>query len=115
MLHFSLSLAALVVAGTLVVPVFASNEAQVEHGIEVFADQRCSLCHSVADKGNKKGPLDGVGDRLSADDIMQWLINPAEMTAKTNAKRKPFMKVYSNLPEEDLEALVSYLLSLTSN
>ena len=32
-----------------------------------------------------------------------------------SATRKPPMKVYSNLPDEDLEALVSYMLRLTAN
>jgi mono/diheme cytochrome c family protein len=91
------------------------DAARIELGMQVYEAQRCALCHSVADQGNKKGPLDGVGDRLSADEIEQWIVNPTEMAAKTNAKRKPPMKVYSNLPEEDLEALVSYMLSVTSN
>ena len=26
-------------------------------------NQKCALCHSIGDKGNKKGPLDGVGDQ----------------------------------------------------
>ncbi len=91
------------------------DAAKIELGLQVYEAQRCALCHSVADQGNKRGPLDGVGDRLSADEIEQWIVNPTEMAAKTNAKRKPAMKVYSNLPEEDLEALVSYMLSVTSN
>ena len=30
-------------------------------GAKVYADQKCSLCHSIAGKGNAKGSLDGVG------------------------------------------------------
>lgn len=86
----------------------------VEHGVKVYADQRCALCHSIGDVGNKKGPLDGVGDRLSAAEIREWIVNPKEMTAKMNATRKPLMRAYPNLPDEDTEALVAYMLSLTS-
>ena len=66
MLNCSFGLVGLVVAGALISPVSAQDEAQVERGVTVYADQRCALCHSVADVGNKKGPLDGVGDRLGA-------------------------------------------------
>ena len=30
-------------------------------GAKVYADQKCSVCHSIAGKGNAKGPLDDVG------------------------------------------------------
>ena len=33
------------------------------------------------------------------------------MTAKTNATRKPPMRAYPNLPKEDLDALVAYMLA----
>lgn len=88
------------------------DAARIELGMQVYEAQRCALCHSVADQGNKKGPLDGVGDRLSADEIEQWIVNPREMTAKTEATRKPAMKAYPSLPAADLEALVAYVLSL---
>ncbi len=80
-------------------------------GEKVFADQKCSLCHSIADKGNKKGPLDGVGSKLSADEIRLWITDAKGMTAKTKATRKPDMKQYT-LPKEDVDALVTYLTGL---
>jgi len=81
------------------------------HGMKVFADQKCSLCHSIAGKGNAKGSLDGVGGKLSADDIRSWLTDAKGMTAKTKATRKPEMKQYT-LPKDDVDALVAYLSSL---
>ena len=36
-------------------------------GKKVFTEQKCAMCHSVGVKGNRKGPLDGVGSKLSAD------------------------------------------------
>ena len=53
----------------------AAQDAKVAKGQQLFADQKCTLCHSVADKGNKKGPLDGVGTKLSADDIRAWIVD----------------------------------------
>jgi mono/diheme cytochrome c family protein len=90
----------------------AQDAKQVERGMKVYADQKCSVCHSIAGKGNPKGPLDDVGSRLSAEEIREWLVNPAEMTKKTKAARKPPMKASPNLSKEDLDALVAYMLSL---
>ena len=80
-------------------------------GARVFADQKCSLCHSVAGKGNTKGSLDGVGSKLPADDIRAWITDAKAMTAKTAATRKPEMKAYS-LPKGDVDSLVAYLSTL---
>lgn len=88
-----------------------AQDAKVEKGKQVFAAQKCSLCHSIAGKGNAKGSLDGVGSKLSAAEIKQWLVDPVGMTAKTKAERKPPMKPKS-MPAEDIDALVTYLATL---
>src|SRR4051812_27343565 len=80
-------------------------------GAKIFADQKCSLCHSIAGKGNAKGPLDEVGTTLSAADIRAWIEDAPGMTTKTNATRKPVMKAYS-LAKPDVDALVAYLTTL---
>ena len=80
-------------------------------GAKVFADQKCSLCHSIAGKGNAKGALDEVGSKLSSADIRAWIEDAAGMTTKTNATRKPAMKAYS-LPKGDVDNLVAYLSGL---
>ena len=89
-------------------------EAQdVKKGEEVYAAQKCSVCHSVAGKGNKANSLDGVGAKLSADDIRRWITNPTEMTAKTKSTKKPPMPAkYDKLPAADIDALVAYMQSL---
>jgi mono/diheme cytochrome c family protein len=89
----------------------AAQDAKATKGAEVYAAQKCSLCHSIGDKGNKKGPLDGIGARLKPAEIREWMIDAKGMTAKTNATRKPEMKSYA-LPADDLDALVAYMASL---
>ncbi len=106
-----LLLAGAFVAGLASTPGVAAA-ADAARGAAVYTEQKCSLCHSVAGKGNAKGPLDGIGAKLSAEDIRQWITNPKEMTAKTKAERKPPMKAYPNLPAADLDALVAYIQSL---
>jgi mono/diheme cytochrome c family protein len=85
-----------------------------ERGKEVYAEQKCKLCHSIAGEGNKKGSLDDVGSRVSAEDMKAWHRDPAAMTQKAGAERKPQMKKYppEKLSDEDLDALVAYLLTL---
>jgi len=90
----------------------APDQAQIERGMKVYADQKCLVCHSIAGKGNAKGSLDNVGAKLKADEIREWIVNAAEMAKKTKAERKPPMKAYANLPKEDVDALVAYLQSL---
>lgn len=89
----------------------AAQDAKVAKGQQLFTDQKCTLCHSIGDKGNKKGPLDGVASKLSADEIRSWITDAKGMIAKTNSTRKPEMKAFT-LPKEDVDALVAYLGTL---
>lgn len=91
--------------------VAAAQSAAITKGLQVYADQKCAICHSIAGKGNAKGALDDVGSRLSAEDIRLWIVDAKGMTAKTKAARKPLMRDYA-LPKDDLDALVAYLVSL---
>jgi len=85
----------------------------VKKGQEVYAAQKCSVCHSVAGKGGKSSPLDGVGAKLSADDIRQWIVDPVAMAKKSSSTKKPPMPAkYGHLPPADLDALVAYMQSL---
>lgn len=91
----------------------AQGDASVKHGMEVYAAQKCSVCHQIAGKGNKQNPLDGVGKKLTADEIRQWIVTPTEMTAKAKSTKKPPMPAkYGKLPAADIDALVAYLQSL---
>jgi len=90
----------------------AQEQAQVAAGQKAFADQKCAICHSIMGQGNKNGVLDGIGSKLSAAEIRQWLMNAPEMAAKIKAERKPVMKVYATLPKNEMDGLVAYLSSL---
>jgi mono/diheme cytochrome c family protein len=89
----------------------AAQDSKIARGVQVYADQKCAICHSIADKGNKKGPLDDVASRYPVDQLRAWIVDAKGMTARTNAPRKPEMKNYA-LPKDDLDALVAYMASL---
>src|SRR4051812_22345090 len=103
-------LAALVLTTALAAA--APDAALVEKGQALFTSNHCSICHSVAGKGNPKGPLDAIGDKHPAAELKQWLTEPVEMAKKANATRKPPMPSFAKLPAADLDALVAYLGSL---
>jgi len=84
----------------------APDAAKVEKGTQVFAAQKCSMCHAIAGKGNSKNPLDDVGSKLTVDQIKAYVTNPKG--AKADSK----MKAYPTLAAEDLDALATYLSTL---
>jgi len=91
----------------------SAQDAKVEKGKAVYAAQKCAMCHSIDGKGNAKGPLDGVGSKLTAAEIRSWITEPAAMAAKAKADRKPAMLTkFASLPKDDIDALVAYLSSL---
>jgi mono/diheme cytochrome c family protein len=91
----------------------AADDAQVKKGEGVYTAQKCSICHQVAGKGNKANPLDGVGAKLSAADIKEWIVDPAAAAAKAKSTKKPPMPAkYKSLPAADVDALVAYMQSL---
>ncbi len=105
------------IVGAFVLGAFASaasaQDAKVAKGAQLFADQKCQMCHSVAGKGNAKGMLDDVGAKLTPAEIRQWIVEPVKMAAKQKADRKPPMPAkYAALPKDDIDALVAYLSSL---
>jgi mono/diheme cytochrome c family protein len=89
-------------------PLTAAEAAAEDHakGKEVYAANKCQMCHMIDGAGNKRAPLDGVGSRLSKDDIRKWILTPAEMNPKV--KKPNFAKIAA----ADLTALVDYLASL---
>ena len=89
------------------------DAALVAKGEKVYEAQKCSVCHVIAGKGNKTNPLDGVGKKLSKEEIHAWIVDPVATAAKMKSTKKPPMpKRYDKLPAADLDALVAYMQSL---
>jgi mono/diheme cytochrome c family protein len=87
------------------VPAFCQEDAS-DRGKEVYAVQKCALCHSIAGIGGKKMPLDRVGSKLKPEELRAWIRTP-----KTK-KGDSAMKAYPNLPEKDLNNLIAFLMTL---
>jgi mono/diheme cytochrome c family protein len=104
-----LAFAFIAVFGLGAAPAFAQGDAA--KGATVYGAQKCQMCHSVAGKGGKLA-LDGVGSKLSAAEISEWITHPAEAAKKHNSTAKPPMRAYASLPKADLDNLVAYMASL---
>ena len=108
-----LSIAGLVLLAGAAKPLAAAGQDDVKKGEQVYAAQKCQQCHSIAGKGKKQNPLDGVGKKLSTDELRQWIVDPVVMAKKAESKKKPPMQnKYSKLPAGDIDALVAYMASL---
>lgn len=82
-------------------------------GETVYGAQKCMTCHAISGKGNKNNPLDGVGAKLSADEIRHWIVDPVDAATKAKSTKKPPMPArYAKLPADDINNLVAYLQSL---
>jgi mono/diheme cytochrome c family protein len=106
--RFAAAALGLLVAAT---PAAAQNAAKVEQGAALFTAQKCTMCHSVAGKGNPKGSLDTMTAKNKAEHIRQWLVDPEGMRAKSNATRTPAMKPFK-LSADQVDALVAYITSV---
>ena len=85
-------------------PVLAAD---VARGEELSKSLGCKGCHTIANSGGKIGPaLDGVGQRLKAEQIRKQLLEPKSVHPKS------MMPSYEKLPQADLQALVDYLQTL---
>jgi mono/diheme cytochrome c family protein len=106
---------AIIAFGVFIIPATAmagQDKDLVAKGEKVYAANKCVTCHSIGAKGNKKGPLDEVGSKYTAEELRKWMTHPAEMTAKVKSTRKPLMKPYDKLSAPELDALVAYMQTL---
>jgi len=104
-------IATVAVIGWCSAGLLAQDAKKIAAGKALYEKQSCQKCHQIDGKGSKISPLDGVGSKLSAEQIKQWLVDPDTMTAKL--PKKPAVKMKKvELPEADIDALVAYMLSL---
>lgn len=94
------------------VPSAYAQSAKAQQGAALFTAQKCTMCHSVAGKGNPKGALDKIAAKNKAEHIREWLTDPEGMRAKTNATRTPAMKPVKLSPDQ-IDALIAYLTAGT--
>jgi mono/diheme cytochrome c family protein len=90
----------------------ASGDAQVQRGRAVFEANDCQRCHSVDGQGSPRSPLDGVGARLTPEELLHFSIADESVQEDLAPRAIAAKRPYAELPAADLEALVAYLGSL---
>lgn len=78
-------------------------------GAQVYAEQGCARCHSLAGTGNPRLPLDDVASRHDAQALRLWIIADAAISASLSNRVRAAKSGYAQLPESDLAALIAYL------
>ena len=90
-------------------PAAAPDQAQGRAGKEIYGREGCARCHSIAGEGSPRSPLDGVGERLSAEEIRKWIVASPELEDELSGRVFRAKQAYGKLPEAELAALVAYL------
>lgn len=97
----------------------AANLDPVAYGKEVYDLYECYNCHKIGGKGStkKRGPiLDNLGNITTAADLKKKIFEPMTFMAEgfeKEFKKKLMPKNYPELmSEQELEALVTYLMTL---
>lgn len=90
--------------------------AQAGAGQAVYAERKCATCHQIAGRGNRRFPLDGVGRRLSPDDLRRWLTDPGAMERAKDRqpaiRMSEWIETTRRLRPAEVDALVAYLVTL---
>ena len=90
---------ALALVGVMI-PTARASAQDAKRGQEVYAAQKCQGCHNIAGKGYKANTLDGVGKKLSAEEIHSWIVMPKAMATKAGSKAKKSSSVPPFSPEK---------------
>ncbi len=95
---------ALAVAIMFCAPLYAQDKAA--DGKKVFEREKCTMCHNA-----KMNSLEGVGTKLTADQIREWIENPTAAAEKSKTTMKMKMPA-KKLSKEDVDNLVAYLQTM---
>ncbi len=93
--------------------VLAQDPRQIEAGRKIYESKGCAKCHMIGGRGNRMLPLDGVGAKLSEEDITRWLTKTEQM--EDALPKAPAIKMSTrkyDFNDADLAAIVAFLKSL---
>ena len=90
----------------------ALDPKHIEAGQQIYEQQSCARCHSIAGQGSPRNSLDGVGARRTAIELREWIIGADALQEELPAYASKFKQAYRELPDDDLDALIIYMQSL---
>ncbi len=92
--------------------IIPSNFEKIQKAKDIYAKQGCGRCHSIDSVGNKRNPLDGVGDRMSQEMLKKWIVGDDSLKDELPRYALSQKQKYKQLSHEELNALVDYMQSL---
>lgn len=85
---------------------------RIEAGRQLYLQQRCALCHSIAGQGNPRNSLDGIGIKHSATELRDFIIGADTLQGVLPDNILKIKQQYRRLPANQLDDLVIYMQSL---
>ena len=87
---------------------------RIEAGKQVYQQQNCSRCHSIAGEGNPRNPLDNIGEKRSAEELRDYITGADRLQKIISERSLKLKQRYRLLPADELDALIVYMQSLRS-
>lgn len=85
---------------------------RIEIGRQIYQQQSCGFCHSIAGQGNPRNPLDGVGKKRTASELRNFITGADTLQGLLTTSIRKRKQRYKELSADDLDALVIYMQSL---
>ena len=84
----------------------------IETGQQIYMQQNCGFCHSIAGQGNPRNPLDGVGTKRTASELRDFITGADTLQGMLTTSIRKMKQRYRELSADELDALVIYMQSL---
>jgi mono/diheme cytochrome c family protein len=88
------------------------DPAAVAAGATLYEAQGCNLCHTIAGEGGGDYPLDGVGKRLSEEQIRRFIAPSPDMQSRFPGPMFEMKQAYHSLTPDEMSALAAFVRSL---
>jgi len=85
---------------------------RIETGRQIYMQQSCGFCHSIAGQGNPRNPLDGVGKKRTASELRNFITGADTLQGVLTTSIRKMKQKYKELPDDELDALIIYMQSL---
>ena len=82
---------------------------ELQRGRTAFEEQGCLRCHRLEGEGSPRSPLDGVGARLTPEEIRAFIVADDAVRASLSPSVVRQKTGYAELPAAELDALVTFL------
>jgi mono/diheme cytochrome c family protein len=81
-------------------------------GRAIYDKLGCGGCHSIGGQGNPRIPLDSVALHRSPKELRDWIVAADSVRPRLSASVARMKQSYASMPEEELQALLDYLVDL---